>query len=245
MNIVQITDLHILSLTELANGVDTAANFKRVLAKVKEVESPDFVVISGDLCFQDPKENVYDFVLEELEQTGLKYFIISGNHDSTAMYSERFVGTKINEYYYESHGCLFLDTAVGSMSEEQWTWLDQKLNVWPEPKVTIFMHHPPKYAQVPHLDLQYAFKEIDRFDDLLKKYTNIRFDIFTGHYHVERSIVNSNCHLFITPSCFIQISDETKEFKPDHYIPAYRRIVYDDAGNLCTTVRYLFNDLMV
>ena len=240
MNIIQITDLHILSEHEQANGIDTAGNFLKVLDEIKATEVVDRLVISGDLCLQDPLENVYDFVISTLKATDYKFNIISGNHDQTSMYSHQLTGTKLDEMYYESEDILFLDTASGAMSDEQWLWLANKLQHWHKDFITIFMHHPPLMAQVPHLDNNYPFREISRFKNLLSKFPGIRFDVFTGHYHVERSIIYKNCHLFITPSCFVQIADDTAAFKVDHSIPSYRRINYDEEGNLTTTVRYLF-----
>ena len=64
---------------------------------------------------------------------------------------------------------------------------------------------------------------------------------FTGHYHTERTIEIGNVAVYITPSTFVQISDSTVEFTPDHYKPAYRMITFD--GHMFKTwVRYLGMD---
>ncbi len=240
MTIIQITDLHLPGIGEKVDFTDTQRNFLAVIDQIKKTEHVDMLVISGDLCYANPTQSVYDYVFSVLEETGYNFRIISGNHDSSIMYSQKIIGKAVAEMYYESDQVLFLDTAPGTMSDQQWLWLENILYDWQNDHVTIFMHHPPILASMPHLDNNYPFKEIDRFKELLSKFSKIRFDVFTGHYHVERSIVYRNCHLFITPSCFVQIADDTAEFKIDHTIPAYRRIKYDDEGNLTTTLRYLF-----
>lgn len=240
MNIIQITDLHIGSLTDTTNEVDTMNNFKMVLESIMTSEKPDLVVLTGDLCFKDPAVDVYQYVIQKLEETGYNYKIISGNHDNTSMHSGLWTGKISEELYYSDSGMVFLDTAPGSMSDLQWAWLENECLQSDSSVITIFMHHPPAHGLVPHMDLKYAFTQISEFEQLLAKFPEKRFDVFCGHYHVERSLIRQNLHVFITPSCFVQISDETEAFKPDHYIPAYRRIIYDDWGNLTTTVRYLW-----
>ncbi|MBK8387893.1 MAG: metallophosphoesterase family protein [Saprospiraceae bacterium] len=238
MVIIQITDLHIAALGTHANGVDTLANFNQILGRVEADEQADLIVISGDICFQDPVEEVYHHVKSMLDSKPFDYKVIGGNHDDSKMISQIFTGTESLEYFYEYKGMIFLDTVQGSMSTNQWQWLEHKLTSHQDSKVYIFMHHPPRKSMVPHIDDRYAFTQIDEFNDLLDKFSHLSFYIFTGHYHVERSMQYKNCHLFITPSCFLQIADTSPEFIVDHYVPAYRRIVIEDDLFL-STVKYL------
>ena len=239
MNIIQITDLHIASLGGLANEIDTRSNFERILNRVAQEESPDHIVISGDICFKDPDITVYNYIKSLLDKIDHNYHIISGNHDNSSMISVIFGKSKVEEYYYKSDGIIFLDTGKGFMSETQWLWFEKVLETADLREIIIFMHHPPILAMVPHMDQKYTFMEIERFQKLTSRYNELEFFIFSGHYHVERSLKLRNMNVYITPSCFIQISDKDVEFKADHYYPAYRRIVFDKE-TFMTTVRYLF-----
>ncbi len=238
MVIIQITDLHIAALGTKANVVDTLSNFNQILERVVADEQADLIVISGDICYQDPVEDVYHHVKSMLDSQPFDYKVIGGNHDDSKLISKIFTGEECAEYYYDYKEIIFLDTVLGSMSVKQWQWLEEKLDNHQGTKVYIFMHHPPRKSMVPHIDDRYAFTQIDEFNDLLDKYSHLSFYIFTGHYHVERSIQYKNCNLFITPSCFLQIADTSPEFIVDHYVPAYRRIVLDDDLFL-STVKYL------
>lgn len=241
IKIIQITDLHIESIDGLANGIDTCRNFDMVLEEVI-LERPDFIVLTGDLCFKEPKAETYKWVKQKMDAIEIPYFVISGNHDHSetlaSVFHFPFSGTEV--YYDEDWGemkMLFLDTAVSKMSEKQWSWFEKQLDTSTE-NLLIFMHHPPVQAGVPHMDMHYSFLEMERFSRVCKNYGK-PLSIFCGHYHVDRYINKENLNVFITPSCFIQISDQYEHFQADHYIPAYRRIETDGNG-LRTTLRYLF-----
>ena len=64
-----------------------------------------------------------------------------------------------------------------------------------------------------------------------------RFLVFSGHFHLERSIQQQNISSYITPSTFFQIDPRFDEFQVDHYQIAYRRIELRK-DQLLTNVRY-------
>ena len=89
------------------------------------------------------------------------------------------------------------------------------------------------------MDIKYALQDMKEFQDILQKYENLRFYIFTGHYHVEKTILHHNMRVFITPSCFVQIGQDSASFQPDHYNIGYRIIDIGVKGDVRTHVRYL------
>ena len=83
------------------------------------------------------------------------------------------------------------------------------------------MHHPPAICGVPYMDLNHSFKQIDRFQKLVKSIGK-HIEVFCGHYHVDKVIEVSNMRIHITPSTFFQIRDDIEEFGVDHYRIGYR-----------------------
>lgn len=237
MRILQITDIHINKLFELTNQVNVIENFSAILESGMEYR-PDLVVLTGDLGHNDLQINVYQWIKEQVQSRGVPYRVIGGNHDDASMMVDVFgdvQGTKLYfTYRFENFKLLFLDTIHGQVDDEQLEWLKDEIK---EDITAIFMHYPPFLSGIPHMDTKYAMQQRTSFLDVLLG-VNQRFRIFTGHYHTERVIEYENVSVYITPSTFVQISDKTLEFIPDHYKPAYRMLDWDD-GTFKTWVRYL------
>ncbi len=237
MRILQITDIHINKLFELTNQVNVIENFSAILESGMEYR-PDLVVLTGDLGHNDLQINVYQWIKEQLQSRGVPYRVIGGNHDDASMMADVFgdvQGTKLYfTYRVENFKFLFLNTIYGKVDDEQLEWLKEEIK---EDITAIFMHYPPFLSGIPHMDTKYAMQQRTYFLDVLLG-VNQRFRIFTGHYHTERVIEYENVSVYITPSTFVQISDKTLEFTPDHYKPAYRMLEWDD-GTFKSWVRYL------
>ncbi len=237
MRILQITDIHINKLFELTNQVNVIENFSAILESGMEYR-PDLVVLTGDLGHNDLQINVYQWIKEQLQSRGVPYRVIGGNHDDASMMADVFgdvQGTKLYfTYRVENFKFLFLNTIYGKVDDEQLEWLKEEIK---EDIAAIFMHYPPFLSGIPHMDTKYAMQQRTSFLDVLLG-VNQRFRIFTGHYHTERVIEYENVSVYITPSTFVQISDKTLEFTPDHYKPAYRMLEWD-GGTFKTWVRYL------
>lgn len=237
-----ITDLHITTEGNLANDVDTRANFLQIMDAVKS-ENPDHLIIAGDLCFRTADNRVYEWVKSHLDDAGISYDIIAGNHDDSGKIAdifglEKYYHPDQNELYYVKQilgkRVIFLDTAIGEMSSTQYEWLDNELSRhqidW------IVMHHPPVFGGVPHMDNNYAFTQQKQFQEHIRNY-GLPLKIFCGHYHVEKTIDMDNMQVFITPSCFVQIDKNHEEFHADHYEIAYRNIIFDQSY-FATSVHY-------
>ena len=242
MNILQITDLHIAIPDTNPFDVNCIAAFEKTLKEGLSRYDIDWVVLSGDLCQDKPDPAVYNYVKDIMYATQKPFYIISGNHDHPALINQYIFDKQNDEKLYfstkiEEQTMLFLDTTTGYLSSDQWYWLEDELKTCSE-KTVIFMHHPPSLAHVPHMDINYSFKENDIFTQLLKKHNHIDFYIFCGHYHNERTIIDDNLHIFITPSTYMQISDETPSIKVYHTKPAYRIIHLNDQ-KLTTFVNYM------
>jgi Icc protein len=243
LKICLFTDLHLAEKGQSSQGVDTRNNFKSVLEAVKE-ESPDHVIVAGDVSYREPSKDVYVFVKDEMDKFGVPYSFIAGNHDDSSwlqksIHPELDFQNGENEFYYvkyiKDRKFIFLDTAIGRMSDDQFDFLDSHLIEGS----TIIMHHPPVYAGVPHMDIRYSFQDSNRFQELIEG-KNFITNIFCGHYHVERVIISNKMNVFITPSLFVQIDDKFEEFVADHYKIGYRNIIFSEES-MITDVNYLWD----
>jgi Icc protein len=242
MKIIQITDLHIGKEGEDTFGVDVRNNFLRTL-KMAQVLKPDYLIVSGDLCYQVPAESIYEWVKQCLEDSGLPYDLLSGNHDDPGMMAKVFgreSSLKEGELYFvrqlDNRPLLCLDTTTGVVSDAQLAWLEERLKEQSD-ETLLFMHHPPMLSRVPHMDRKYALRNREAVQNILFKF-NFPIHIFAGHYHVDKTVYQKNVMIYITPACFFQIDQHSEEFRVDHRRPGLREIVLED-GKIMTTVKYL------
>lgn len=242
LRIIQVTDLHVGKEGEETFGVDVRDNFLKILDAVN-AEQPDFLVLTGDLCYDVGDVQVYEWMRNKLQTLDFPVHVIAGNHDDTNLMAEAFgVMDKVesDEYYYAfSQGgfrFLFLDSGKGTCHNQQYTWLEGELKNTSEP-VLVFMHHPPVYGGVPYMDKNHSFQENDKMQAVLSTYQG-NIPVFCGHYHVDKFILKNNLEVHITPSCFFQIDDRFEAFQVDHHKIGYRRLHLDERG-VRSTLRYL------
>lgn len=228
MRILQITDLHVGLEGEDTYGVDVRSNFLKILASVRSLE-PDHLVVSGDLCYRVGNKNIYSWLKTELDNLAIPYDLISGNHDDPAMIAQTFAYNgrlKGGELYYinEIGGepVLFLDTTTAVVSNKQLSWLKEQLATYQQDLI-IFMHHPPVIGGVPFMDSKHYLRNMEEVQAIFTAHP-FNLSIFTGHYHVEKTIRYENLEINITPSCFFQIDQQSPEFKVDHYRVGFRKI---------------------
>lgn len=244
MRIIQISDIHISSADDRPFDVDVRTQFIKVLRVAGDLK-PDGVVLSGDLCFRDPLFEVYPWIAMQMkEMISCPVYVMPGNHDSQQIMHRHFTcpyHADTDEIYctvkWHAIPVFFLDSARGVMSETQYQWLERELKVC-KGRVLLFIHHPPLYCGVPFMDTRYAFQEIPRFQGLLQD-KDLEFQIFCGHYHVERTLGIANQRICITPSTFFQIDATEVEFKIDHHKAGYRVIELGDDGECSSYCSYL------
>ncbi len=233
MRIAQITDLHIGRADENTFDVDVRANFRRILSSIQQ-SPPDYIIATGDLCYQDPAPDILQYVKEQLDATGIPYFVIAGNHDNSLMLARCFgVEQHLHgsELYYQQvldgQVVLFADTAQGELSATQKTWLKSALAAATGP-LLLFMHHPPLLAGVPFMDRNYPLRDQEEVAALLMD-SPYPVHVFCGHYHIAQSLQQANLQVHITPSNFFQIDPAQTEFAIEHHRIGFRDIHWSSA----------------
>ena len=230
MRIFQITDLHIGEVDQRPFDVDVRENFLLMLDALQQHQH-DLLVISGDLCYEDGEADIYRWIRGHLDNRKLNYRIIPGNHDNHCLMVDEFdLPPSYREHFFfssnqEEPPVVFLNSGKGTLHPSQVPALKAYLEKTTAP-VCLFMHHPPIPMGVPYMDDNHAIKEAGPLLNVLTQHA-YPITIFTGHYHVEKSVRWKNLDIHVTPSCFFQIDWRREGFAVDHHRCAYRWIDWD------------------
>ena len=232
MKIIQLTDLHLELKEETAFGVDTRANFLKILDVILKCRA-DHLIITGDICFQEGDQEIYDWLKDQLDQQPMSYDLIPGNHDSSVQMAHTFGYDALlrnEEFYYAKRlgksCCIFLDSSRGEHSKAQLNWLERQLKQFDQ-QVLVFMHHPPVEGGVPFMDSKYPLRDREKVMEILQSHP-FPVAVFCGHYHADKTILCGNVMVQITPSCFFQIDSQYEDFKVDHHQIAFREIIIEE-----------------
>ncbi len=236
ITIAQITDIHIGKVDESPNGMDVRSNFLRVLEEVRKSDA-DYVVVSGDLCYDVGEVDIYQWIKGQLEGLEMPYFVIAGNHDDSRMIAEVFDlhqhlhhGDLFYDFNIGGWGKLiFLDSSKGIVSGQQLAFLKEACKDSSIPCL-LFVHHPPTLANVPHMDKNYALQNIETVQAVIGACASSPHAIFCGHYHCGRSVQLPHLAttVFISPSsAFFQINPDVDYFEIGNRCPAWRKIIWD------------------
>lgn len=242
--IIFITDLHIDTEGIILSGRDTRAQLMRVLKQVSQSNS-DSIILGGDLCNRTGDTEIYQWIKNQFSAYNLKVHPISGNHDTSLLMADAF---NLNNhlvsnalYYSITNGdipSILLDTSTGWMDINQWIWLEDQVHKSGS-NIYIFMHHPPVICNSQHMEPKHMFQEMDKFTKLCQRFKDKTFHIFTGHYHLEKTVVSDNMIVYVSPSSFLQIDPESEAFRIMHPYFGYRVILISNDGTVNTHTQYL------
>lgn len=155
--------------------------YKTMLDKIAKSGSL-FTIVLGDLVEEGYPED-YAKYLKTVVDFPQPLYYVPGNHDTT------FGGRKIFErdispadYTFEAgkFNFIMLDSSRWHLLEEQWTWLESRLQA--HKNNLVFMHVPP-FSPLQRLDdytMSYR-EQTERFTSLMEKY-KVKA-VFSGHIH--------------------------------------------------------------
>ncbi len=234
LRIAHITDIHITPQdNELLHDVDVRKNFGSVLNNVKEVE-PDAIVIGGDLAALDGELESYRWIKQQLDQTGIEYHVMAGNHDRIDTLSQVFKqkGRYSTDNWHltlniQGRWIYCLDSSSYSVPSAQLKRLSEDIENHAE-EVLLFIHHPPMLGDCLFMDSKYPLANWEEVFSHLESIPQIK-KIICGHYHTEKTIQYSDKLIFITPSTFCRISESSAEFEvASNSRPGWRWIKWKD-----------------
>ena len=174
----QITDIHIN-----ANDPKPLEYLKSSIADINANPDIDFVLVTGDLADNGDNASL-DILANELKTLNKKYYVITGNHETTwsesgmAKFSELF-GSEHMEFSHK--GILFLGfttgpfikMALGHVAPQDLSWIGQEVRKnAQDKKVFIITHYPLQKG-----DIDNWYQATDSLRRL-----NVKV-LIGGHYH--------------------------------------------------------------
>ena len=244
LKIGQISDLHIGEDDSLVQGIDVRKNFLEAYTS-QSMADLDLLVLSGDLANENAEPGAYSYIANLLKDSKVPVCIIPGNHDDIEVMEKFFDLTgKVHNgkcyyrYDLEGRSIFFLDSANGTVSSEQLSWLEEetaKVN----DEVILFVHHPPCLCGHKFMDKKYSMKNIDEVQATLSKIKNIKH-IFVGHYHSEMEVEMGEQTVYVTPSTQMQIDINQSVFCLSSAAPGWRVIEWGE--NFLETKVYFSNN---
>jgi len=241
IRIAQLSDIHVGPTEDLVQNIDVRANFIKALDAIRG-KSIDVVVISGDVAADHAEPGAYEWVSQIMSKYPIPYVVMGGNHDKISTMSKYFeLGSDLKNgmLYFKrelkGHHLFFLDSSTNEVQTEQLSWLEKEAAKVPG-EVLVFMHHPPAICGCKFMDAKYPLNNIDEVRACFRKIPNLH-NIFVGHYHTEKFLVQDGKNIHLTPSTFMQIDTRTTGFRMEHASPGWRIIDWSD-GRLDTEVHY-------
>jgi Icc protein len=197
MLIAQLTDTHIKPKGRLAyHQVDTAVMLRAAVDHLHQLpQSPDLVVITGDLVDQGSHEE-YAHLIEILSLLKQPILVVPGNHDDRVVMQEVFDDLLLKpapgfwQFSYQAPHwplrLIGLDTvdlgqSGGWLCNERLAWLEAELEKDTHTPTLIMMHHPPFITGIGHMD-DIGLKGREAFADIVRRHANIEL-ITCGHLH--------------------------------------------------------------
>ena len=232
LKIGQISDPHIGEDSGLVQGIDVRKNFLTAFQS-DSMKDLDLLVLSGDLANEKGEPGAYSFFIDVLKGSKVPVCVIPGNHDDLSVMEKFFdLKGKVHNgkcyYRYDIAGrsILFLDSADGTVSREQLSWLEEEASKIKD-EVLLFLHHPPCLCDHNFMDSKYSMKNIDEVQATLSKIKNIKH-IFVGHYHFGKDVAVGDKVVHVTPATQMQIDANQPDFYLQSTNPAWRVIEWGE-----------------
>lgn len=232
LKIGQISDPHIGENECLVQGIDVRKNFLAAYNS-ESMRDLDLLVLSGDLANEDAEPGAYSFIANLLKESKVPVCVIPGNHDDVEVMGKFFDlegrvcdGKCYYRYDIGGRSIFFLDSADGTVSDKQLSWLESEA-AKVEGEILLFVHHPPCYCGHKFMDMKYSMKNIHEVQAVLARIKNLKH-IFTGHYHFEKQVEIGNQIVYVTPSTQMQIDPNQSVFCLSSAAPGWRVIEWGE-----------------
>ncbi|MBR2094706.1 MAG: metallophosphoesterase [Fibrobacter sp.] len=232
LKIGQISDPHIGETECLVQGIDVRKNFLAAYNS-ESMRDLDLLVLSGDLANEDAEPGAYSFIANLLKESKVPVCVIPGNHDDVEVMGKFFDlegrvcdGKCYYRYDIGGRSIFFLDSADGTVSDKQLSWLESEA-AKVEGEIILFLHHPPCYCGHKFMDMKYSMKNIHEVQAALARIKNLKH-IFTGHYHFEKQVEIGNQIVYVTPSTQMQIDPNQSVFCLSSAAPGWRVIEWGE-----------------
>lgn len=243
LNVLQISDCHLVVEGARLIGVDTQASLEAVLAQALAEHQADAIIASGDLA-HDPVPEVYARLLATVR----RYFsgpllCLPGNHDVLAMMQT--AGLPLDSVALPPWELLGLDSHEDELPRALVDDRDRRqvaaaMVGSAQPNLLVATHHPLLDVDCPWLDC-------DRIKNSEELVTWLRAHSDTGNGERLRAVVHGHAHQEVdelmqalpvlgAPSTCFQFKPRSRKFALDEQPPGYRWLYLQDDGRLNSAV---------
>lgn len=241
--IIQITDTHLMDQADAEFvGINPEDSFHAIMQDIqRRYDHIDLILHTGDLA-QAAFPETYDRYLKYMQQFGVDFYHIPGNHDNLSFFpfhTPEPVPTviELGQWVF-----VLLNSAVqgqtdGWIQTEQLQHLQQILLEYSDKHVVIACHHHPFEMKSKWLD-QHILKNAEEFKAVLAPFNHIKA-VVHGHVHQESLNVWNNIQFISTPATCVQFKPLSQEFSFDKIAPGYRCLHLKDNGDFETFVHRL------
>lgn len=241
LRLVQITDTHLFEREETAHpiGCVTSRSLRRVLDHVAARSSrPDLLLLTGDLS-DDGSPESYRRLRRWVEELGVPYLWIPGNHDDSATIEVELPAHSRNVVREGWRLVLVSSKRAtpdhdGEVSADELERLAETLAAASEPTL-VAIHHPPLAVGSRWLDEQYPLRNADSVRDIVLRQAQVRVVLF-GHVHQEFDATVGGVRFLGAPATCDQFVPGIPQFARDDVAPGYRVVELHSDGALDTEV---------
>lgn len=243
LSLLQITDTHLFADREKnLLGIKTVDSYDAVVKHAEKYSGKcDAILSTGDLS-QDHSIQSYLHFSERIKSLNMPCYWLPGNHDMQSvmlpsLLAEGLAQTKqIMSDYWQ---IILLDSQLegvphGYLSEQQLTFLKEKLQEFPDKHTLIAVHHHVLAVGSTWLD-QHILKNNTEFIALISQFSNVKA-VLSGHVHQAFDVTNQNVRYLTSPSTCVQFKPNNHDFSVDTKEPGYRYLVLKKSGELDTQV---------
>lgn len=243
LKFIQLSDLHLFAdPMQSLLGVNTHDSLQAVLARLRQEEEVDFIILSGDLS-QDRSKASYQQVKASLSELGLPVYWLPGNHDDVAIMSHVLADAlfKNDKQIVLPHWQLILlDSQIpgevpGHLSDTALQYFEQCLQTHPDHHALVMFHHQPVPVGSQWLDVL-GLTNADKFWQMATRYPRLSLVLF-GHVHQAYQQAKAHITCYAPPSTCIQFKPHSAEFALDPNPPGYRVMVLHANGQHDTHVQ--------
>ncbi len=206
-------------------GVAPTREFEKLLPRLKR-ESPDLLIVTGDLAADEPEPAGYEYLKECLDSLGFPWLVIKGNHDRGSLFDEVF-----EKHFMSGFRCrwdsgiplLFFDTSSEALPHNELNALEEFLSNSSQPSY-LFTHYPPVTVGHPLFDdIHYLPWKEELFDVLSRSPQPVH--VFFGHIHFSFQSTFEQAHFYSIPSATLPILPDQSDFVLDPNGPYYRKVL--------------------
>lgn len=239
--LLQITDCHLGSEPHATLlGMDTDLGLHDVLSSLRAQESPDMLLVTGDISNDGGPISYARFLAivdQYFPQTPLAW--LPGNHDDPD--NMLVVGRHPIEQAHSASGWhfIFLNSRIpgedgGRLGERELLRLQRELELHSDMPTAIFLHHQPVPVGSTWID-QYVVADADAFFAITDQHPQVKM-ISWGHVHQDFMQTRNGVSLIATPSTCVQFKPNCHDFMLDKLMPGYRYYGLNQDGSFDTHV---------